>query len=159
MMPAFIHAPRAQPRRKPMPLAQIYVPEGALTLDQKRAMIKGVTDVIAGVENPAGHRPPLRHRPHHRDTERRLGRRRPRLCASGISAADRRQAHHTGGLLIQFGTQAAAHGPAACEKQRQKRQSCHFDQQAAFPPPAQIISCRSKEARTPSRLLAISKLA
>jgi hypothetical protein len=26
-----------------MPLAQIYVPEGALTLDQKRAMIKGVT--------------------------------------------------------------------------------------------------------------------
>jgi 4-oxalocrotonate tautomerase len=43
--------PRAQPRRKPMPLAQIYVPEGALTLAQKRAMIKGVTDVIAGVED------------------------------------------------------------------------------------------------------------
>jgi hypothetical protein len=38
-----------------MPLAQIYVPEGALTLDQKRAMIKGVTDVIAGVEKFAGH--------------------------------------------------------------------------------------------------------
>lgn len=33
-----------------MPLAQIYVPQGALTLEQKRAMIKGVTDVIAGVE-------------------------------------------------------------------------------------------------------------
>jgi 4-oxalocrotonate tautomerase len=38
-------------QEKSMPLAQIYVPEGALTLDQKRAMIKGVTDVIAGVEN------------------------------------------------------------------------------------------------------------
>jgi 4-oxalocrotonate tautomerase len=34
-----------------MPLAQIYVPVGALTLDQRRAMIKGVTDVIAKVEN------------------------------------------------------------------------------------------------------------
>jgi 4-oxalocrotonate tautomerase len=33
-----------------MPLAQIYVPEGALTLDQGRAMIKGVTDVIVTVE-------------------------------------------------------------------------------------------------------------
>ena len=33
-----------------MPLAQIFVPQGALTLEQKRAMIKGVTDVIAGVE-------------------------------------------------------------------------------------------------------------
>jgi 4-oxalocrotonate tautomerase len=44
-------AAAASAQEKPMPLAQIYVPEGALTLDQKRAMIKGVTDVIAGVEN------------------------------------------------------------------------------------------------------------
>jgi len=34
-----------------MPLAQIYVPQGALTLEQRRAMVKGVTDVIARVEN------------------------------------------------------------------------------------------------------------
>ena len=41
-----------------MPLAQIYVPQGALTLDQRRAMIKGVTDVIASVEKlPASARP------------------------------------------------------------------------------------------------------
>ncbi|TAI61643.1 4-oxalocrotonate tautomerase family protein, partial [Bradyrhizobium sp. Leo170] len=41
-----------------MPLAQIYVPQGALTLDQRRAMIKGVTDVIATVEKlPPSARP------------------------------------------------------------------------------------------------------
>lgn len=33
-----------------MPLAQIYVPQGALTLDQRRAIIKGVTEVIVAVE-------------------------------------------------------------------------------------------------------------
>lgn len=33
-----------------MPLAQIYVPQGALTLDQRRAIVKGVTEVIASVE-------------------------------------------------------------------------------------------------------------
>jgi 4-oxalocrotonate tautomerase len=32
-----------------MPLAQIYVPQGGLTLDQRRAIIKGVTDVIVSV--------------------------------------------------------------------------------------------------------------
>jgi len=34
-----------------MPLAQIYVPEGVLSLQQKSDIIKGVTEVIAGVEN------------------------------------------------------------------------------------------------------------
>jgi len=34
-----------------MPFAQIYVPQGALTLEQRRAMVKGVTDVMARVEN------------------------------------------------------------------------------------------------------------
>ena len=33
-----------------MPLAQIYVPEGILTLEQRRAIVKGVTEVIASVE-------------------------------------------------------------------------------------------------------------
>lgn len=33
-----------------MPLAQIYVPQGALTLDQRRAIVRGVTEVIATVE-------------------------------------------------------------------------------------------------------------
>ena len=33
-----------------MPLAQIYVPQGALTLEQRRAIVKGVTEVIASVE-------------------------------------------------------------------------------------------------------------
>ncbi len=33
-----------------MPLAQIYVPQGALSLEQRRAMVKGVTEVIASVE-------------------------------------------------------------------------------------------------------------
>lgn len=33
-----------------MPLAQIYVPQGALTLEQRRAIVKGVTDVIVFVE-------------------------------------------------------------------------------------------------------------
>jgi 4-oxalocrotonate tautomerase len=31
-------------------MAQIYVPAGVLTLEQRRAMIKGVTKVIADVE-------------------------------------------------------------------------------------------------------------
>ncbi len=33
-----------------MPLAQIYVPAGAINLEQRRAIIKGVTDVLAAVE-------------------------------------------------------------------------------------------------------------
>lgn len=33
-----------------MPLAQIYVPAGALTIEQRRAIVKGVTDVIVAVE-------------------------------------------------------------------------------------------------------------
>lgn len=39
-----------------MPLAQIYVPQGALTLEQRRAIIKGVTDVLVSVERlpPSG---------------------------------------------------------------------------------------------------------
>jgi 4-oxalocrotonate tautomerase len=39
-----------------MPLAQIFVPRGALTLDQRRAIVKGVTDVLASVEKlpPSG---------------------------------------------------------------------------------------------------------
>ena len=41
-----------------MPLAQIYVPQGVLTLDQRRAIIKGVTDVIVSVEKlPPSARP------------------------------------------------------------------------------------------------------
>lgn len=34
-----------------MPLAQIYVPEGVLTPEQKSEIIKGVTEVIASVQN------------------------------------------------------------------------------------------------------------
>ena len=37
-----------------MPVAKIYVPEGALTADQRRQIIKGVHDVINTVEK----RPP-----------------------------------------------------------------------------------------------------
>ena len=33
-----------------MPVAKIYVPEGALTADQRREIIKGVHDVINRVE-------------------------------------------------------------------------------------------------------------
>jgi len=33
-----------------LPLAQIYVPQGALTLEQRRAIVKGVTEVIVSVE-------------------------------------------------------------------------------------------------------------
>jgi len=33
-----------------MPLAQIYVPQGALNEQQRRAMVKGITDVIVSVE-------------------------------------------------------------------------------------------------------------
>ena len=41
-----------------MPLAQIYVQQGALTLEQRRAIIKGVTDVIVSVEKlPPNARP------------------------------------------------------------------------------------------------------
>lgn len=41
-----------------MPLAQVYVPQGVLTLDQRRAMIKGITDVMVEVEGlPAIARP------------------------------------------------------------------------------------------------------
>jgi len=34
-----------------MPLAQIFVPEGALSLEQRRAMVRGVTEVIQSVEH------------------------------------------------------------------------------------------------------------
>jgi len=39
-----------------MPLAQIYVPQGAITLEQRRAIIKGVTEVLVAVEKlpPSG---------------------------------------------------------------------------------------------------------
>jgi 4-oxalocrotonate tautomerase len=33
-----------------MPLAQIFVPQGALTLEQRRSIVKGVTMVLAAVE-------------------------------------------------------------------------------------------------------------
>jgi 4-oxalocrotonate tautomerase len=33
-----------------MRLAHIYVPQGALTLEQRRAIVKGVTTVLASVE-------------------------------------------------------------------------------------------------------------
>jgi 4-oxalocrotonate tautomerase len=36
--------------RKKMPLAQIFVPKGALTLEQRREIIKGVTDVLVKAE-------------------------------------------------------------------------------------------------------------
>ena len=41
-----------------MPLAKIFVPEGSLTDEQRRAIISGVADVINTVE----HRPPEKHR-------------------------------------------------------------------------------------------------
>ena len=33
-----------------MPLAHIYVPQGAINLEQRRAIVKGVTEVMAKVE-------------------------------------------------------------------------------------------------------------
>jgi phenylpyruvate tautomerase PptA (4-oxalocrotonate tautomerase family) len=33
-----------------MPVAKVYVPEGTLTLDQRRALVKGIHDVIERVE-------------------------------------------------------------------------------------------------------------
>jgi 4-oxalocrotonate tautomerase len=41
-----------------MPLAQLYFPQGATSLEQRRAIIKGVTDVIVSVEGlPPSARP------------------------------------------------------------------------------------------------------
>jgi 4-oxalocrotonate tautomerase family enzyme len=37
-----------------MPVAKVYVPEGSLTSDQRREIVKGIHDVINGVEK----RPP-----------------------------------------------------------------------------------------------------
>ena len=37
-----------------MPVAKVYVPEGVLTPDQRREIVKGIHDVIVGVEK----RPP-----------------------------------------------------------------------------------------------------
>jgi 4-oxalocrotonate tautomerase family enzyme len=37
-----------------MPVAKVYVPEGALTLEQRRTLVKGIHDVINSVEK----RPP-----------------------------------------------------------------------------------------------------
>jgi 4-oxalocrotonate tautomerase family enzyme len=37
-----------------MPVAKVYVPEGTLTLEQRRALVKGIHDVINSVEK----RPP-----------------------------------------------------------------------------------------------------
>ena len=37
-----------------MPVAKVYVPEGTLTLDQRREIVKGIHDVINSVEK----RPP-----------------------------------------------------------------------------------------------------
>jgi len=38
-----------------MPVAKVYVPEGLLTQDQRREIIRGIHAVIVGVENkPAG---------------------------------------------------------------------------------------------------------
>jgi 4-oxalocrotonate tautomerase family enzyme len=33
-----------------MPVAKVYVPEGTLTLDQRREIVKGIHDVINSVE-------------------------------------------------------------------------------------------------------------
>ena len=40
-----------------MPIAKVYVPEGTLTPDQRREIVKGIHDVINRVEK----RPPDRH--------------------------------------------------------------------------------------------------
>jgi 4-oxalocrotonate tautomerase family enzyme len=38
-----------------MPVAKVYVPEGILTPDQRREIVRGIHDVIVGVEKrPAG---------------------------------------------------------------------------------------------------------
>jgi phenylpyruvate tautomerase PptA (4-oxalocrotonate tautomerase family) len=40
-----------QPSREPsMPVAKVYVPAGLLTPDQRREIVKGIHDVIVGVE-------------------------------------------------------------------------------------------------------------
>jgi 4-oxalocrotonate tautomerase len=36
-----------------MPVAKVYVPEGTLTLDQRREIVKGIHDVINSVEKRA----------------------------------------------------------------------------------------------------------
>jgi 4-oxalocrotonate tautomerase len=33
-----------------MPFAQVYAPQGVLSLEQRRAMVKGITDVMVRVE-------------------------------------------------------------------------------------------------------------
>jgi 4-oxalocrotonate tautomerase len=43
-----------QARESQMPVAKVYVPEGILTPDQRREIVKGIHDVIVGVEK----RPP-----------------------------------------------------------------------------------------------------
>ena len=40
-----------------MPVAKVYVPEGALTPEQRREIVKGIHDVINSVEN-SEKRPP-----------------------------------------------------------------------------------------------------
>jgi 4-oxalocrotonate tautomerase len=41
-----------------MPVAQIYLPQGTATLEQRRAIVKGVTDVLVAVEGlPPSARP------------------------------------------------------------------------------------------------------
>jgi 4-oxalocrotonate tautomerase len=39
-----------QVRESQMPVAKVYVPEGILTPDQRREIVKGIHDVIVGVE-------------------------------------------------------------------------------------------------------------
>ena len=37
-----------------MPVAKVYVPEGILTPDQRREIVRGIHEVIVGVEKRAG---------------------------------------------------------------------------------------------------------
>jgi 4-oxalocrotonate tautomerase family enzyme len=40
-----------------MPVAKVYVPEGILTPDQRREIVKGIHDVITGVEKRPSNSP------------------------------------------------------------------------------------------------------
>ncbi len=53
-----------------MPVAKVYVPEGILTPDQRREIVKGIHDVIVG-----------------------LGRHRQRLCAPDLTIGNYRHLH------------------------------------------------------------------
>ena len=66
-----------------MPVAKVYVPEGILTPDQRREIVKGIHDVIVSVEQRPAEFSDLRADP--RDADGRLGRDRQCICAADVT--------------------------------------------------------------------------